>query len=132
MGGAGAGRVPVFFLPSQLPDPSQGLSGVSVRRTDVGVDEWMSQRVQNEGDEALTRPEVVGADFRVRRTCWRGDPLPSNASFSICRAVVERRKQVSWDPRGTHEGASTRLNLARFQKEKGLRTLCSKHVGGTL
>lgn len=65
-----AGRVPVSFMPGQLPDPSQGLSGQSVRWTDVGVDAQMSQQAQNEGGEALAGPEVVGADSRVRRTCW--------------------------------------------------------------
>lgn len=30
----------------------------------------MSQRAQNEGGEALACLEVVGADSRVRRTCW--------------------------------------------------------------
>lgn len=33
-----ARRVPVSFVPGQLPDPSRGLSGRSVGWTDVGVD----------------------------------------------------------------------------------------------
>ena len=35
----------------------------------MGVDERMNRQRQNEGGEALARPEVVGADSRVRRTC---------------------------------------------------------------